>query len=232
MVAKAKEKEEVVVQGLCSFEDPKRAEGQDLAWVSPQALAILLAPTPKDVIREREGPGRKMLSYVKHGWYRARLNEAFGFDWDWEIVKTTLDTVSNFVVVEGMLTARVRDRNGTIKTTIKKSGIGGADLKRFSANISGGYVDVGNDTKAADTEAFKRACLGLGLGLDLYWDDDAPVAPDQKKAPTTTWVKDVCANCGKPLEAGISRSTGKAYTAVELKELTIKAYKKPLCIEH
>jgi len=169
-----------------------------VAFVNANALRVLNAPVPKEIIKKREGPydpktGKaKMLDYIPHGWYRARLNEAFGFDWDWIRDDVIIDLVNNSVVFYGHLVIRVRNPlTGELLTTITKSGEGGAPILRYSENhkkYPGAVIDLANDVKIASSDALKRACLNLGLGLDLYWKDDIDDAEEddeeEGKAPS------------------------------------------------
>lgn len=132
--------------------------------------AILTQRTPSDVIKTRKGKGGKMFSYVPHGWVTNQLNAAFNWAWSWEITEWRIipENEPAEVFVLGRLT--VHSANGDLV----KSQFGASDVKR---NSQGQILSIGDDLKAASSDALKKAASLLGLALDLYWnaeDDEAP----------------------------------------------------------
>lgn len=136
------------------------------------ALAsILRGKTPASVIKKRPGKGGKEFSYVP-GWYvKKMLNSLFALQWDFEIVPIKEGELfhlnSKQVVVMGKLT--IRDTGGSPR--IIKMAVGKKELaypKAVDGKMSTTPIDLGNDIKAAETDALKRAATGLGIALDLY----------------------------------------------------------------
>jgi len=146
---------------------------------------ILAGRTPKHLIKKRPGKGGKTFSYVPHGYVTAKLNQAFGFDWDWEIIPQAngdmfkyleAETGTDYkgeeyelrpasVIVHGRLTVRVRDPDNLkqIIAEITKSSTGEKEV--IKGMTWGGLI------KSAESDAFKKAASRLGIALDLYWQD-------------------------------------------------------------
>ena len=100
--------------------------------------------------------------YVDEGWMRQVLNDNFPV-WSWEVIKYEFlgkEAVSVhgrlMIVDEGQ--PRYFDALAAHRMTISKQG-----------ENAGGYVDLGNDMKSANTEAFKVACNRLcNISDDVY----------------------------------------------------------------
>ena len=117
-------------------------------------LDVLTRPFPKDQIRQREGRHGKMLDYVEAHAVIARLNEAFAGEWSFRI--KTYWKEDEEVVVMGVLTAGGQD----------KQQFGSSSLTR--ARGSGSPVSIGDDLKAAASEALKKCATAFGVALELY----------------------------------------------------------------
>src|SRR5262245_31367491 len=106
----------------------------------------------------------------------AHLNRCLGpAGWSWTTGEHGYDELADQVYVVGTLTARVVvEQNGdelVIGTTHTERGWQRVNRKRGSEEL----VDLGNDYKAADTDALKRAARLVGVGLDAW----------QKSTPTS-----------------------------------------------
>ena len=125
------------------------------------------------LIRKRELTygGGKILSYIPTFAVLERLNEVFGCDVDSQILYFTPESVAveegNIIVIIGLT---VRHEN----TTIVKQGFGSAKVKKTKAGF---LVDLGNDYKAASSDAIKKAASQLGIGLHLYDDSEVDESP-------------------------------------------------------
>ena len=119
----------------------------------------LESPFPSDLIRTRRGSFGKTLAYVEVANYIHRLNEAFGGDWSFEILEHKI--MDTEVVVLGKLTA-----GGVVKTAFGGSAI-------THNRETGEQVSISDDLKAAASDALKKACSLLGVGLELYGDQSA-----------------------------------------------------------
>lgn len=144
--------------------------------VADEARAgFLTQKTPRDAIQKRKGRGGQTFNYIKGEYVIEVLNKVFGLTWDFEV--TPIKSGELFllqgrqVLVAGKLT--IYDKDG--KPRIIKSGIGKKDIAYEKtapgANASTIPMDLGNDVKAAETDALKRCARMLGIGLDLYKDE-------------------------------------------------------------
>lgn len=144
-----------------------------------EAQALILSQrTPKDAIRYRQGRGgSQQLAYVSHAWVTRVLNEAFGFRWSWDVTDTMImpDLVDPAeVIVRGRLTVTTPDGGQVVKEQF-----GSADVKRYK---DGRVISLGDDLKAASSDALKKAASLLGVALDLYGASDEPLPGEE---PTT-----------------------------------------------
>lgn len=114
---------------------------------------ILTRPFPPELVRQRQGQGGKMLSYVPTFAVVERLNQAFDGAWSFEVVKHEL--VGDDLLVLGRLVAG----------SITKEAFGGATVTR---NSGGFVVELGDTAKAAASDALKKAASLLGVGLELH----------------------------------------------------------------
>lgn len=123
------------------------------------ALTKEFAPSE---IKKRRGRGGEVWTYVEVGSVIERLNAAFGGDWTFEVVSH--EEREGEVVVLGNLCAE----------GICKSQFGS---KRIEEYKDGGIISIGDDMKAAASDALKKCASLFGVGLRL----DTPVEP--KPAP-------------------------------------------------
>jgi hypothetical protein len=86
------------------------------------------------------------------------LNYVFGWNWDFEVKEHGQEGDSLFVL--GRLTVRGGG------ATIFKEQFGRADLKKKKDGT--GYLDFGNDLKAAATDALKKCASEFGIASDIY----------------------------------------------------------------
>ena len=111
-------------------------------------------PTPQDVVKSRNG-----FDYVDEGYMRWRLNQHYP-TWSWEVIRyETLGVKA--IVVHGRL--RIMDEG------IPRSFDSVAAHRIAQARSGAGYVDLGNDLKAANSDAFKVAVNRLcNVADDVY----------------------------------------------------------------
>lgn len=122
--------------------------------------SIIEQRTPRDAVRTRKGRGGRDFRYVTHAYVTRTLNAAFHLNWDFEVLDTRIVPEDNpqEVFIRGRLT--VRTKHGTI---IKEQ-FGSAQVKRSNGSIT----SLGDDLKAAASDALKKCASLLGLALDLY----------------------------------------------------------------
>ena len=132
-------------------------------------LDKLTAPFPKSAIKERQGGGGRMLSYVEGHTVIHRLNEATGNCWDMHVqsIETRATPAGNLMIAHVQLTI---PGHGT------REGLG-VQL----VNERGGEDLV----KGCITDGLKKAATLFGVGLELYGPDyeAGEVAPARQPAP-------------------------------------------------
>lgn len=174
--------------GVVSREAPEeRTIGQyadvNTPIINSEQFKVLYGKTPAHAIRTREGRGGRTFRYIQHGHTTDRLNKAFGFAWSFvllpiaggdrfllqvydEQTKSGTKQVRD-VAVYGELTVQLYDEKGKLITTIVKGGMGS---QRWEMG-----TEFGDALKGAESDAKKFAAKELGIGLDLYYDDDAAI---------------------------------------------------------
>jgi len=150
-----KEEEKPLGLALLKASDLTKVENTIL---NPFQLQMLLKKTPKAYIKTRPAKGGGTWEFVSGGYFRKVLNMMFGWDWDFEIKDKQF--MFGQVIVEGRLTVR---SNGT---TVVKEQIGRKDVifKKGTTDP----LDIGNDFKAAATDALKKCAAELGIAADIY----------------------------------------------------------------
>lgn len=130
---------------------------------------ILTRPFPPELVKQREGQGGKMLSYVETHAVIARLNE--GCDrWSFEIIEHQI--LDEEVIVIGKLTA----------DGVTKMAFGGSAITR---DRDGRPVSIADDAKASASDCLKKAASLLGVALELYG-AGAPETTSAALAPRPT----------------------------------------------
>ena len=148
--------------------------------MNAEARSVLERPFAADQLRSRRATSGKSLTYVETYAYIERLNEAYDGRWDFVVLEhQVLDTE---VVVLGRLFA-----DGVTKTAF-----GGSN--RTVSRDSGEAISLADDLKAAASDALKKCCSLLGLGLHLYGAPeartDAAVTPTIEQVPPPQTVSD------------------------------------------
>lgn len=202
--------------------------------VSEAALIIAKQKTPKEAIKFRDGPGGLKFKYVEHAWVTEQLNKAFGHQWDWRIMENELK--ENEAIVRGRLT--VWDGQGN---KLVKEQFGTSQIRR----AQGRPLSLGNNLKAASSDALKKCASLLGLALDIYRSeeevgnkDDSRLtksevderygipAPITEKQLAFIWVLGKTVEAYDPADKPEKQSTDfKAYLLKKLK-LKVKSFSK------
>jgi hypothetical protein len=117
-------------------------------------------PFPDALIKTRKGAFGKDLSFVEAVHYIRRLNDAFDSAWTWKVVSHEVNGAE--VVVHGYLEAAGQSKHafGSSNITTNKT--------------TGEIVSIGDDLKAAATDALKKACSLFGIGLALQGRESEP----------------------------------------------------------
>jgi hypothetical protein len=130
-------------------------------FLQEKQLAFILRNTPAQFVRTRPAKGGGTWKYVTTAYVRKCLNLMFGWDWDFEIVDTK--TQDGEVIVLGKLTARAAGR------TLVKMQYGN---KEIAKKKDGSTLSIGNDMKAAASDALKKCAAEIGIAADIYGGDD------------------------------------------------------------
>jgi len=138
--------------------------------IAPKAVQLnqnqeleIIKDTPERFIKQRPGRGGKKFNYVEVGYVIDRLNKIFGkLGWDRETGLVPELTDENFITVKVKLT--VKDHKGH---SVTKTSFGGVDRKRLTKDK--GYVDPGDDAKAAEADGLKKAASLFGIAFDVYY---------------------------------------------------------------
>lgn len=128
-----------------------------------EKLLELLVPFPKDYIKQK--PGKIQASYVTHGVVRQRLLDVLGF-YEWTIDREIFNSDGSLSGCVGTLTIFLDG------IPLKVSGSGDVEHDQGSN---------GANLKHAESDAFKRAAMNLGLGLHLWCGDEYFIYNKNKK---------------------------------------------------
>lgn len=126
-------------------------------------LQHLLRVTPAKYIRERPAKGGGKWKYVSGGYVKKVLNLMFGWDWSFEIMEQQI--MHGEAIVKGRLSCRVDGRE------IVKMQFGNKDIMYKRETDENGQripLSIGNDLKAAATDALKKCAAEIGIAADIY----------------------------------------------------------------
>ena len=134
--------------------------------MSEKTQAEQLAEPFDDMLIYQRSLGGRQFDYVAVAEYVARLNKVLGpGHWNYEVLKCHVQPEYKDSVI-----AHVRVTATIDGDTSSKEQYGGAKIKMMK---SGGVMDLGNDFKTAVSDAFKKACQGLGIALHLARSEEA-----------------------------------------------------------
>ena len=180
--------------------------------ISEAQQTVFTQSTPPEVIKTRPGPGGKRLSYVEHGWVTKQLNLAFNWAWSWRVldwkVIPDMETAAE-VFVLGELAVH------TPHGDLIKTQFGTSDVKRTK---QGSIISIGDDLKAASSDALKKCASLLGLALDLYTSDDGH-GPVRTKARRQLRPADPVVGAAQDLGGVVAESTPKSFAPTNATEL-------------
>jgi recombination DNA repair RAD52 pathway protein len=118
---------------------------------------LLEKPFEKEQIKQRKGNFGDTIDYVEAHAVIQRLNDAFDGQWSFEVLSQ--ENNGSQVMVLGKLTA-----DGVSKTQFGCSSI-------TTNSKTGEIVSLGDDWKAATSDALKKSASLFGIGLHLYGAD-------------------------------------------------------------
>lgn len=123
-------------------------------------LNYLLKKTPESHKYKRPAKGGGEWDYVTGVYVKKVLNLMFGWNWDFEVKQFEYNLQAKQAMVLGRLVVRTKEQS------IIKEQFGRADIK-FRKDGSQ-PLDLGNDMKAATTDALKKCASELGIASDIY----------------------------------------------------------------
>ena len=114
----------------------------------------LLSPFPQELVRK--APAGKFGDYVPHANYVERLRDSgVVYSWSCEPVYGRVDGVKRIVGAKGTI---------TIEGMGSYDGFGDVDTFK----LTNAKFNDGSNLKDAESDAFKRACMRFGLGVELW----------------------------------------------------------------
>lgn len=151
---------------------PIRIDPKELSLVAdnslnPNQLKLLLKKTPAQYVKSRPAKGGGQWAYVSGGYVRKVLNLMFGWDWSFEIMEQMV--LHGEAIVKGKLTCTSNGR------TIVKMQFGNKEImyrKQQAGDVERIPLSIGNDLKAAATDALKKCAAELGIAADIYNKED------------------------------------------------------------
>lgn len=153
---------------------------------------ILRGRTPREFVKQKPGRGGRFQEYVEHGYVTSVLNDAFGWEWDLNILdiepgkkylrvpaEPGVDTnrPRDEIVVCVELVVKIHDPEDkrTVIATIRKTDFGRAEVLKGQL--------IGDAMRSAVSTGMKRAAARLGVALDLYWKDSGEEYIPAEEAP-------------------------------------------------
>jgi len=130
----------------------KKSLEEEILNIVAELKRIIYRPFKREQIKYREGPQGKKLSYVATVDVIDRLNEAFDFQWNWEVFN--IQTTESEVCIQGRMTARVAGKK------VVKEAFGGKIIRKNST-----YSD---NLMSASSDGLKKAASLFGIGSHLY----------------------------------------------------------------
>ena len=114
----------------------------------------LLSPFPQEIVRK--APAGKFGDYVPHAHYVERLRDSgVKYTWQCEAVYGTYNGEKRIVGAKGTI---------TIEGMGSYDGFGDVDTFK----LGNAKFNDGTNLKDAESDAFKRACMRFGLGVELW----------------------------------------------------------------
>jgi len=169
--------------------------------------ARLSEPFPAEMEKTRTKGGTK-LTYIPVSEVITRMNTVIGVgNWEQEVVSVYRDTLDpDFIVAHVRVNALVEGR------LVTRDGLGGQTVKRTKA---GEIVDLGDEFKGAVSDAFKKACQTLGVGLYLARSEEAMEVEAALAAPPTPEVDPECVELFATLKSHLDQFTPATKIAIK-----------------
>ncbi len=214
----------------------KELSQAEQSFLNGDQLKKMFSRTPKEHQYKRPAKGGGEWTYVTGIYVKKVLNFVFGWDWDFVIVNFEANTQAKQCIVHGRLTVRNRGK------VVMKEQFGRADMKfkkvqEFDADgkkvwtvdkngkkrpqliQSDEPLDLGNDLKAASTDALKKCASELGLAADVYGMEEfkeIKVASTDEASSVEYWREKISDAIDMCQDTGLAEAVRKE--AIELYE--------------
>lgn len=140
----------------------------------------LSEPFPQEMERTVQKSGTR-LTYLPVSEIINRMNRIFGpTGWSHEVISCARDAQDADWVIAHVRVMTVENQSREKWTVNHHDGFGGVRIKRTKA---GDIVDLGDEFKGAVSDALKKACQHLGVGLYLARDVEAIEVDEAMHAP-------------------------------------------------
>lgn len=126
----------------------------------------LTKPFPMELRKTRKGYEGKTLTYIETVYYIERLNQAFSYQWDFQVLQETITDIE--VIVKGRLTVEIDGR------TVIKEQYGQAEIAYITVydkqtrQAIGKKPLTGDACKSAGSDCLKKCASLLSVGSELY----------------------------------------------------------------
>ena len=168
-------------------------------------LELLSRPFPPEKVKQREGRWGEVLDYVEVAPVISRLNEAFEGHWSFRIVwprdpSFYLEQERDLkeVVVLGELSAAGE----------RKQQFGRSSVTREKE--TGRVLSIGDDLKAAASDALKKCATLFGVALYLYEEEERPPRASRSQRDEILRLCKVAGLSDEELKAGLKKLFGKS----------------------
>jgi len=119
-----------------------------------------------EVVKEREGPGKKMFKYIPTKAVVQRLNEAFGCEW------SSRAESEQIIDDEVVIRIRLSVTSDSSKEVVIHDGYASHPIFRYTYGDNiGKTINIGNSFRSASSKALKAAATKFGVGLDIEEED-------------------------------------------------------------
>ena len=165
----------------------------------------------------------RVIEYIGGDKVIERLNEIIGLGWNFEIVDKIVDIDIGQIAVLGRLSADI----GGVKVVKEQWGSSAIDTYP-----NGRVISLGDNIKAATTDALKKCATRIGVGLYLY-DSESMKFPEQSYVPPVTKAKEVSV---EKIRDSLDKKASKAQVSTIIKiikdnELDESAVKQKYSVE-
>lgn len=182
-------------------------------WVTQKQSLRIMQRTPKEYIYTRPGKGGQTFSYVPVNYVTKVLNFVFGWNWDFIIDSEQIHGLMEGwgqVIVKGRLV--VKNTDGS--STITKMQFGQAEVKYLTETEAGTNkkvrtgkpVNLGNDFKAAASDALKKCASELGIASDVYGVNEYREVKADEEQPPENIIEAIKAMISKASNAGVLKA--------------------------